>query len=571
MPEIKQTPGNSQEKDFPYFRRLWNSIVVALLGAAFIPLMLIGGGMYYFSGTALKQKTLESLRAEVFNHKKNVDRFLAERTLDLRQLASTRDLALLTRPGALESLFRTLQAAEEKPWLTDLGIIDDRGRHLAYAGPYDLISQNYKNAPWFKAVMAQGVYVSDVFSGFRQVPHFVIAVKQHVDGKVWIIRATIDTAYFDSLVAGVTAKTGGNAFLISNKGIFQTSPGKAGQLMGQSGFNVPQHFDGIKLKEYNGQLVAMGWLDKVPWLSVVQMDRAEIFRLLHRVRNIGIFVFFLGGIIIVLTVLLTTNHLVQRLETKRKQIRFLDHQLQHTSRMASSMHLSSGFFIEIKDLLINMEMAAQLAHDLVAKDPTRTENLAEIRGTLDQIQSEARSGLKWIDRILTLTRPAAPVILDIDINDLLDELIRLFKRELQFKNIKIIRDYYNQPPPVRSDPSQVNQVFQNLIFNAISAIPKDGTIILQTRRVKSCMRVAVVDNGPGISGKILDKIFEPFYTTSPDGMGLGLSVCRNIIDKLGGTIHVSSQPGKGAAFTVELPFEFRTPNQGKPEPKKMNI
>ena len=569
MPEIKQTPGNSQEKDFPYFRRLWNSIVVALLGAAFIPLMLIGGGMYYFASSALKQKTLESLRVEVFNHKKSVDRVLAERTLDLRQLTGTRDLASLTRPGALEAVFRILQAAEEKPWLTDLGIIDDRGRHLAYAGPYDLISKNYKNAPWFRAVMAQGVYISDVFSGFRKVPHFIIAVKQRVNGRAWIIRATVDAAYFDSLVAEVTVKTGGNAFLINSDGIFQANPGEAGQLMGQSGLNVPQYFEGIKLEEYQGQFTAMGWLDKVPWLSVIKMDRGEILRLLHRVRNIGIFVFLLGGIIIVLTVLLTTNQLVQRLETKRKQIRFLDQQLQHTSRMASSMQLSSGFFVEIKDLLVNMDMAAQLAQDLVAKDPTRTENLTEIRDSLNQIQSESRDGLKWIDRILTLTRPAAPVIVGIDINDLLDELIRLFERELQFKNIKIIRDYYNQPPPVRSDPSQVNQVFQNLIFNAISALPKDGMIILQTRRAKRCMQISVVDNGPGISEKNMDKIFEPFYATSKDGMGLGLglSVCRNILDKLGGTIHVSSQPGKGAAFAVELPFEFRAPNPGKPGKK----
>ena len=568
MPEIKQTPGNSQEKDFPYFRRLWNSIVVALLGAAFIPLMVIGGGMYYFANSALKQKTLESLRAEVFSHKKSVDRFLEERTLDLRQLASTRDLAYLTRPGTLETVFRTLQTAEEKPWLTDLGIIDDRGRHLAYVGPYDLISKNYKNAPWFKAVMVQGVYISDVFSGFRKVPHFIIAVKQHINERAWIIRATVDAAYFDNLVIEVTAKTGGNAFLINSDGNFQTNPGKTGQLMGQSGFNISERFEGIKLEEHKGQLVAMGWLDKVPWLSVVKMDRGEIFRLLHRVRNIGIFVFFLGGIIIVLTVLLTTNQLVQRLETKRKQIRFLDHQIQHTSRMASSMQLSSQFFIEIKDLLINMDMAAQLAQDLVAKDPNRTENLTEIKDSLNQIQSGSRDGLKWIDRILTLTRPAAPVIVGIDINDLLDELISLFEKELQFKNIKIIRNYYNQPPPVRSDPSQVNQVFQNLIFNAISALQKDGVIILQTRRAKRCMQISVVDNGPGISDKNMDKIFEPLYTTSPDGMGLGLSVCRNILDKLGGTIRVTSKPGKETTFLVELPFEFRAPNSGKPEPKK---
>ncbi|OEU68377.1 MAG: hypothetical protein BA867_08285 [Desulfobacterales bacterium S5133MH16] len=82
------------------------------------------------------------------------------------------------------------------------------------------------------------------------------------------------------------------------------------------------------------------------------------------------------------------------------------------------------------------------------------------------------------------------------------------------------------------------------------------------------MQISVVDNGPGISDKNIDKIFEPLYTTSSDGMGLGLSVCRNILDKLGGTIRVTSKPGKETTFLVELPFEFRAPNSGKPEPKK---
>jgi len=93
-------------------------------------------------------------------------------------------------------------------------------------------------------------------------------------------------------------------------------------------------------------------------------------------------------------------------------------------------------------------------------------------------------------------------------------------------------------------------------------------IILKTRRRNRGIQVIVVDNGPGIAEENLDRIFEPFFTTKPDGMGLGLAVCRNIFEKLGGTIHVSSKPGKGAAFTVQLPFEFRKPNTGKQEPKK---
>ena len=564
MSELSQTSEYPPQKDFPYFRRLWNSIVVALLGAAFIPLMLIGGGMYYFTGSALKQKTLQSLRAEVLNHKRSVDRFLAERTLDLRQLANTHDLAALTRPGVLEAVLRTLPAGAETPWFADLGVIDDHGRHLAYVGPYDLISRNYAEAQWFKAVMAQGVYISDVFSGFRNVPHFIIAVTKTEKGSTWIVRATVDAVFFDRLVTEIAAKTGGNAFLINQKGIFQTKAGKAGQIQGQSDLMVPERFDGIRLEEYKDKLAAMGWLDKVPWLSVVQMERGSILKPLQRVRNIGLSVFLLGAIIIVFTVLLTTNHLVQRLETKRRSIRTLNQQLRQTSRMASCAQLSFGFFAEIKEQLVNLDIAAQLAQDLAVKDSAGPANLPEIRASLDAIRSTARNGIKSIDMILAVTRPAPPIIVDININDLLDELIRLFERARQFKNIEIIRDYYDKPPPVRSDPSQLSQVFQNLVFNAITALGENGLIIVQTRRKKTSMQVAVADNGPGIPGENLEKIFEPFFSTKPDRMGLGLSVSRNILEKLGGMIRVNSRPGKETAFIVELPFEFKTSNPGKP-------
>ena len=365
MPEFSQTPEDLREKDFPYFRRLWNTIVIALLAAAFIPLVLIGGGMYFFAGTTLKQKTMESLRAEVLNHKNAVDLFLTERALDLKQLAGTAGLVSLTLPGTLAAAFQSLQASGDKPWFTDLGIIDDQGRHRAFVGPYDLISKNYNAALWFKAVMERG--------------------------KILKIRS------------------------------------------------------------------------------------------------------------------------------------------------------------------------------LAAKDEMSAETREALLESLDQIRTETHRGIKSLDRIHSVTQPLASIIKEIDVNILLDGLIRLFAREMHFKNIKIIKDFYNQPLPIRSDPSQVSQVFQNLMFNAIFALQKDGMIILKTRRRNRGIQAVVVDNGPGIAEENLERIFKPFFTTKPDGMGLGLTVCRNILETLGGKIRVGSKPGKGAAFTVELPFEFRTPNPDKPE------
>ena len=351
MPEDPNRFHQSQVKDFPFFRRTWNNVVVALLAASFSTAVVT-------CTQFIKHKSLESLRMEVIKHKEVIDQFLAERTMDLKALSTNLGLTSLTRPGVLEAVFQSLR--QELPCFTDLGVIDEQGRHLAYVGPYDLISKNYKNTIWFKAVMESDTYISDVFFGYRNAPHFIIAVKHSGNEGTWIIRATVDTMHFDNIVSEVADKRNGDAFLANRNGIFQTSPRMAGQLMGPSEFKDLERFEEVKLEERHGQIRATAWLKNVPWLCVVQIDQDEIFTELHGVRNIGIFVFLLSAILIALTVLLITNQLVSRLETKRRSIRFLDQQLRHTSYMASSMEMSYGFFREIGDTLANMDITARL-------------------------------------------------------------------------------------------------------------------------------------------------------------------------------------------------------------------
>ena len=552
MSDFPDRFSKTQEGDFPYYRRVWNRVVVALMAASFIPLILIGGGMYYYATSTLKEKTLATLRMEANHHKETIDQFLAERTMDLRALSANLDLSSLTAPGALETVFLSLRLADGRPCFADLGIIDDQGRHLAYVGPYDLISKNYMDAEWFKSVMKYDVYISDVFLGFRNIPHFIIAVKQVSNEGSWIIRATVDTVYFDSFISRAPGKRGGDAFLVNINGTFQTSPRMAGQLMGQSEFKDLKPFEGIKLEEREGQIRATAWLKNVPWLCVVKIDQDDIFEALQRVRRIGIYVFVLGAILIVLTVLLTTNQLVSILETKRRSIRFLDQQLRRTSYMASSMELSYGFFREVKDNLANIDVATTWIQDLARKD-----DLKEIEKSLDQIKSEVSRSRKSIDKFVRFISPGEPVIMEVNTNKILDDLLEFLSSELYFKNIRVKRDYEDNLPGIRSDHSKLRQVFQNLVLNAVSAVEKDGEISLTTRAGQNGVTVTIADDGPGIPEEKTEKIFDPLFTTKPEGTGLGLSICLNILQKLGGNISVKSEPGKGASFVIELPFQFK--------------
>lgn len=548
MTLLNDTKQHTGGQDFPYFHRLWKNIVVSLMAASFVPLILIGGGMYYYTSSALKQKTIESLETEVMLRKETIDRFLAERTMDLKLLSKNTDMNSLVRPGVLEDVFKSLQS--ELPCFQDLGIIDGHGRHLAYCGPFDLISKNYKETFWFRAVMTRDVFISDVFTGFRNEPHFIIAVRKTAEKGTRIIRSTIDTAYFNDIVSKLAGKRSVDAYLVNEKGVFQAVPNEPEKLMAQSGITEFDYFKGMRISEHEGRLRLMVWLDNVPWLCVVEIRKDEIFAQLYLVRNIGAFIFFLGGVLIVMTVLLTTNYLVSRLEFKRQSIKTMGHQLLIANKNALSLHVFSGMFHEIRSVLGNMDVMIKWSRVLARKGSP-----VELEDCLGQLKSEVTRGWELTDKVLTDIQPLEPVVTEIDINKMIDELIEFFHIDFSSKSIEVVTDYQDDVM-IGSDRSLLRQVFQNLIHNALTAIGKEGKIIFKTRRFPEGATVTITDTGPGIPEENIERIFDPLFTTKPEAAGLGLTISADILKKLKGGISVTSEPGKGASFEVNIPLRF---------------
>jgi two-component system NtrC family sensor kinase len=126
----------------------------------------------------------------------------------------------------------------------------------------------------------------------------------------------------------------------------------------------------------------------------------------------------------------------------------------------------------------------------------------------------------------------------------------------------VIRDYAPSAPLIRSRLAQMQQVFLNLINNAVDAIGHEGHLTLRVRGEGEGVGVQVVDDGPGIAERDLERIFEPFYSTKGgrlDHSGLGLAICREIMHTLGGTIAVESSPEHGTVFTLWFPAEVPEP------------
>jgi signal transduction histidine kinase len=149
-----------------------------------------------------------------------------------------------------------------------------------------------------------------------------------------------------------------------------------------------------------------------------------------------------------------------------------------------------------------------------------------------------------------------------DVNEGLDRTLLIAKNALKHK-VEIIKQY-GEVGKITCSPSQINQVFLNLITNAAQAIEEQGDIAITTSQDDESVRITVADNGCGIPEHILEKIRDPFFTTKQvgEGTGLGLAIVEKIINSHGGKLHIESEVGKGSAFTVVLPRQAQDQSVG---------
>jgi len=197
--------GEAQRKR--YYSRLYHKFILINLVCSLVPLLLVGWGINRHYTQFATSRMTESFESQVDHHRKVIELFLRERSARLRLLAQTHSKEYLGQALNLTQVFEIIN--QEQGSLEDLGVIDDKGKHVAYVGPYDLMDKDYSQTTWFRNVMLKGIYISDMFTGWREVPHFIIAILRVENGERWILRATIDTKAFRSLVENVsTGKTG---------------------------------------------------------------------------------------------------------------------------------------------------------------------------------------------------------------------------------------------------------------------------------------------------------------------------------------------------------------------------
>ena len=569
MPEAANAVVSDMDPPYRY-KRLFKRFVLLTLVCSVVPLLLVGWIISNRYQRSAETRVMAAFRNEMQHHRKVIELFLKDHRSKLELMAQSNGRQDFLQPGRLRSLFDLFN--QDRLTLTDLGVIDADGNHLAYVGPYDLLDKNYAETHWFKMVMEKGLYISDMFMGFRREPHFIIAVKGHDAIGPWILRATVDTEGFRALVENVMIGRTGEIFLVNREGVYQTTSRYSGRIMENASMTVGPVHPGIQVRQeasdagFNGerrvrQIVSTAWLETPQWMLVVRQDYAEAFAAENR-ANLSVLVFLLISAATILGVtILVTRHMLDLVKRRDVQAETLNRQLMQASKMASIGELSVGVAHEINNPLAIISTEREILIDASQKasgmDPSFS---TQLDNAMHQIDVQIQRCKRITHNLLRFSRRTESVIDTVYINAFISEVIDLMEREARSSGITFFERLSPDVPPILSDLSQLQQVFLNLITNAIDAHEdkRYGSVAISSTYLESekTVEIVVSDTGCGMSQETLVRVFDPFFTTKPmgRGTGLGLSICYSIIKGLGGQIDVKSVPGQGTDFIIRLPL-----------------
>jgi two-component system NtrC family sensor kinase len=453
----------------------------------------------------------------------------------------------------LEAVWQTLDTIGPSSKYLELGIIDAYDQTQVSVGPEESAGLNKDGSKWYGQVWAQEYAISDVLQTVQNEPYVMIAVKQMMPHP-FLLYGSVKLEFLLQTVGDIFEEGYyGHVYVVDSQGEPRLFGPQVATGLPVSYLKTMEPFQGVRIEEYQDNLVAFTRLEHVPWLCLVQVDKDNVFGGLKKARIMGLFAFVLGSVLILFSVLLTTDYLVHRLEVKRKNIRLLDQKLLHMSRMASSMQLSYGFFRELKDVFSNVDMAVNLIQDSVQRKQPNN-----ISTSLTQIKSEMRRCQRAIDNFLCFIRPPGTswLIRDIQINDLLNAFLSFIRNELSINNIVVYKELAENLPIVRSNASRIRQAVQNLFLTVMADMPKGGQIYLQSLREDNGIRIRVTYPPCQLDQYALENIIDPLWIDQVHGPGVWLALCVDHAEKLQGSVQVEVTQEDSLSVSLFFPLHL---------------
>jgi two-component system, NtrC family, sensor kinase len=570
---------NTGEVDRRY-KSFTRGLCLILMVLVLVPLTIISTLSHSQYKQLLEQEELDQLILNLEESQSAVGAFVSELTSVVKFIASGDCRKNVLDSENLKGLLARLQI--EYPGFVDIQVIDSNGMQKAYAGPYQLRKYNYSDQLWYKEVHERGVAISNVFTGFRNVPHFVIAVSRNVPSqkKPCVLRVTINASTLQEYIDTIDSGYADDLFLVDSNRVAQTTPQKYGELGGKCALHdkkdptdshsIKASFkNDIQLVDLPGMVVfkrsfageevnhAVADLLDTPWSLVLVKEQylhADSW-VLFQIRLVTI---FLSCAIVAVFVIVEISYaLTAHIRESDKKRQQLYSEAENSNKLASIGRLAAGVAHEINNPLSIINQKTGLMQDFMefSDDFTHKDVMSE---SLDGIQKSVERCKVITHRLLGFARQTDVAVEEIDVNATIREVIDFLAKEATYNQIVIGFDLSQDIQKIWSDRGPLQQVFLNIANNAIDAIGSNGKIILRSRTVdEKTIQVNIIDDGPGMPPDVLQHIFEPFFTTKETGKGtgLGLSITYGLVEKLGGDITVDSEIGKGTTFNITLPVQ----------------
>ena len=558
------------------YRRMMFAAVLSVSVVALVPLLIMSITTYHQYQEALYGDLTRPMLRFAAAGQESMESFISERLSALARVVRETPFDDLRDSEKLSSVLASMK--QSFGGIVDLGLIDEQGIQVAYVGPYPLEGVSYMGEPWFREVSARGSYVSDVFLGYRNLPHIVVAVRHDPEeGQPYVLRATLDTDAFHWLVRARAARHRpdqspvcgrchalgvqyfSDAFVINDEGILQTRSELYGDVLEQTNLPVlpdSRQAEILDLERQNDEplIVSYAKIDRSPFTLVLLTPRVKLHSGWQSLRRELLIFPAVSGVIILAVVVAGAIYAVNRVREADVKRASLYHKMEYTNKLAALGRLGAGVAHEINNPLSIITEKGGLLKDLLtmSKELPPKDKLIALVDSL--LRSAERCG-GITHRLLGFAKHMDVQRETINLDALLREVLGFLEKEASYRNIQVEFNYPEEPPPIISDRGQLQQIFLNIVNNAFAAVEEGGHIEVGIRRVgKDAVAVSIADDGVGIPEDQRAHIFDPFFTTKKGaGTGLGLSITYGIVQKLGGHIDVKSKVGEGTCFTVTLP------------------
>jgi two-component system, NtrC family, sensor kinase len=573
-PRFQQTGDDlhlSHYRTFQDYRQIWGMAIFVLISTALVPLVVITMIYYQLIQRSIDTESLLRTERVASNARRAVTFFLEERLAALTFTVNEMGYDRLTDPGRLQDVLQNLKLGFGG--LTDLSVIADDGTQVAYAGPFNLEGKDYTDQPWFRDCLKNDACVSEIFSGYRDVPHVVVAVKSiRDDGRAFVVRATLET---ERLIQTLSSyKTGEHAdiFLVNHQGLLQTPSSFFKGESNRMAIAVPPFAERTRAMmktDASGQQIVVGYayiatkIVPTSFILMVVKQKAGMMKVWLNLRREINWFLFLSALVLVVVITLTSSFMVNKIFQADSEKAKTMAMAEQNCQLASIGQLAAGVAHEINNPLALINETAGYVKDLFTlkkeykDDPELLDNIDSIIEAVERCGTITRQLLGFARRFDVQNQT-------INLKDMVSDVINFHKKEAEYRDIAIHVDIPDGLPPIETDRGKLQQIILNLVNNAFQAIDNGSFLDIQARAdADDRVRLSIRDNGCGISEENLKKIFEPFFTTKKEGQGtgLGLSITYGLVQKLHGNITVESQIGQGTTFVITLPITAKKETQ----------